>query len=148
MVRRSNWYTRYLDGLDDSRRLYSEHKARFIRCLLNYNYPDYLIWTAGFEYGLVPRVEFRRDKRISMDWLCVEKYPLYIDWISALNGVSGDVLGKQEFKEAFNTPCGDKECFIRLQSMWEYVILHFNRYIMQYECIHGKQDCWKKNIFK
>ena len=144
---RNNWFTRYRSELPGERRLYKENLARFIRCMLNRGYMPCEIFTCGYENNLVGHIEIRFDARIVKNTsLLVEKYPCYMDWLNALH--DWDIfISKEEFDNAFNVKLDDNEAFLRVFGMWEYVLNHMTRYIMQHEALYGEKEMWKKRMY-
>lgn len=145
--RKSNWYTKYLDELPESRVLYKRNLARFIRCMMNSGAMACEIFTCGYENNLIGHVELHFDARIAKGVsLLEEKYPLYMDWLKALQDWNV-LVTKKEFDEALMYPVEDKETFLRVFGMWEYVLKDMTRYIMQHEAIYGKKEMWNKKIY-
>ena len=146
--KRDNWYTRYLEELPGERSLYDVNRARFIRCMLNCGFSDCEIFTCGYENNLCSHVEIRYDSRIQRDAsLIVWKYPPYMRWLEALRDWDC-MISKADFDDAFSISLDDKETFLRVFSVWEFVLRNMTRYIMQYEANYGKKAMWNKKMYE
>lgn len=149
MKTKTNWYIEYQQGLLYDKCRYDLNKAQFICCLHEQGYQDFEIYTCGYVNNLLPHIEIKYDNRIIKNTsLLIWKYPLYMDFVNAITG--WDVLlCKEDFDRKY--PVGnywEDEWFYLMFKQWEATLTYMNRYIMQYESIHGEQELWKNKLYK
>lgn len=108
---------------------YRANLARFICCLLEYDYSDERIFELGYQNTLIPLKQWNKRKKEY-----VTLYPLAMDFILVL---ADENIGDDVFNQSWRISdvFGERERFYRLFNRWEYTVRHYNRYVMQRKAI-------------
>lgn len=131
MAKRDKYKEYLLHAISDKAK-YEYNLAKMILSLIG-KYNDCQVFTVGYRNRLYPYMELYHDGK---RWRKIWHYPSTADFLRACDEVyvSEDMFFNVDGYDY------DVERFNRIFTMWGYTMEHYERYVMQYEANHGKQD--------